>query len=320
MPPAGKGKGKKTRGLSSSLPRHDRNPDRKSTPRPRSRNSSPSSTTAVSEVTAFSESNLSYQEIVERYLTTSSGEIPQSTTLLALQSDLSLLQVANRRREARTKEKLRLIQERIRAKREEGRRREQEREEARRKLQLQRERGELNDSEDEEDTALAKIKKKDRPLSAGSGSVVGRNGEEKKKKKRKAESPLRDDNRSSTAGASPRKKPRASPSDYAPNIPPYDPMAADPTVYEIEEVTPETSVEDRKRIYRVASFPMIDLKPMQPGIPPDEDFSKAKPANQVTLNAFNTMIEPYFRAFTEEDEAFLRERVGLQFSFDMTKY
>jgi transcriptional adapter 3 len=93
----------------------------------------------------------------------------------------------------------------------------------------------------------------------------------------------------------------------------YEPLEDDPTIYEIEEVTPDMSIEDRKRIYRVASFPTIDLSPQQPGIPPDEDFSKGKAPNQVSLNAFHNMIEPYFRLFNEEDEAFLRERVSALF-------
>lgn len=93
----------------------------------------------------------------------------------------------------------------------------------------------------------------------------------------------------------------------------YEPLEDDPTVYEIEEVTPDMSIDDRKRIYRVSSFPTVDLAPLQPGIPPDEDFSKGKAPNQVSLNAFHNMIEPYFRLFNEEDEAFLRERVSALF-------
>lgn len=50
---------------------------------------------------------------------------------------------------------------------------------------------------------------------------------------------------------------------------------------------------------------MTDLGP---GDPPDEDFSKAKPSNQVAMNTFNTYIDPYFRPFSEEDLGFLRER------------
>lgn len=94
-------------------------------------------------------------------------------------------------------------------------------------------------------------------------------------------------------------------------IPPaivFDHFENDDTIYQIEDVTDETSIEDRCRIYSVAAFPTTDLTELQPGDPPDEDFSKAKPANQVMHATFSSYIEPYFRNFTEEDLAFLRER------------
>lgn len=58
----------------------------------------------------------------------------------------------------------------------------------------------------------------------------------------------------------------------------------------------------------MAQFPPDDLSSLIPGDPPDEDFSKAKPSNQVSIGTFNTYIEPYFRPYSEEDLAFLRER------------
>jgi transcriptional adapter 3 len=66
--------------------------------------------------------------------------------------------------------------------------------------------------------------------------------------------------------------------------------------------------DDIKEIYSVAVYPPDDLHELTPGTPPDKDFSNAKPANQVAANTFATFIEPYFRPFTEEDLAFLRER------------
>lgn len=82
----------------------------------------------------------------------------------------------------------------------------------------------------------------------------------------------------------------------------------DPTVYEIRDVTPNMDDELKKEIYSVAVFPPRDLEDLIPGSPPDKDFSNAKPTNQVQANTFATYLEPYFRPFTEEDLAFLRER------------
>ncbi|KAI9805889.1 MAG: hypothetical protein M1825_000503 [Sarcosagium campestre] len=100
----------------------------------------------------------------------------------------------------------------------------------------------------------------------------------------------------------------------APAVPHYqtfgpDPATFDdPTIYHIREVTPGMSEDEIKEIYAVTQYPHDDLQDLIPGTPPDKDFSNAKPTNQVTANAFATYIEPYFRAFTEEDLAFLRER------------
>ncbi|KAG9242605.1 histone acetyltransferases subunit 3-domain-containing protein [Calycina marina] len=82
----------------------------------------------------------------------------------------------------------------------------------------------------------------------------------------------------------------------------------DPTIYEIREITPGMDDELKKEIYSVAVFPSRDLEDLIPGNPPDKDFSNAKPTNQVQANTFATYLEPYFRSFTEEDLAFLRER------------
>lgn len=82
----------------------------------------------------------------------------------------------------------------------------------------------------------------------------------------------------------------------------------DPTIYEIRQVTDDMTDEQKKEIYSVAVFPQDNLADLIPGSPPDKDFSNAKPTNQVQANTFATYIEPYFRPFTEEDLAFLRER------------
>ena len=87
-----------------------------------------------------------------------------------------------------------------------------------------------------------------------------------------------------------------------------DPMAPDPVIYHIREVTPGMTDEEKKEIYSVAQFPSKDLRDQIAGTPPDKDFSNAKPTNQVSANTFLRFVEPYLRPLTEEDVAFLRER------------
>jgi transcriptional adapter 3 len=88
----------------------------------------------------------------------------------------------------------------------------------------------------------------------------------------------------------------------------FEPLKDDPAVYEIPKVSRSTPHDEKARAFAVARFPAGDLSKLIPGDPPDEDFSKSKPTNQVAINTFNSYIEPYFRPFSEEDLAFLRER------------
>lgn len=102
----------------------------------------------------------------------------------------------------------------------------------------------------------------------------------------------------------------------APSIAQYptfgsDPLTFDdPTIYHIREVTSDLTEEEKKEIYCVAQFPHDDLSHLIAGTPPDKDFSNAKPTNQVNANTFAAYIEPYLRPLTEEDMAFLKERVS----------
>ncbi|KAH9880863.1 hypothetical protein IAQ61_001157 [Plenodomus lingam] len=82
----------------------------------------------------------------------------------------------------------------------------------------------------------------------------------------------------------------------------------DPTIYHIREVTPGMTDEEKKEIYCVAEFPPSDLRDRIAGLPPDKDFSNAKPAAQVNATVFANYVEPYIRPLTEEDVAFLKER------------
>lgn len=340
MPPAGKGKGKKTRGgghfgsALSSKGSHMSSQNRPS----RSRNTSPSSTIATSDIAPLSEPSLSYQDVVDKYIT-GDNAIPHSSTLKTLADELKILKEVNDRQKGRFAGRLEEIRNLIRQKREEGARRIAESDSVIRKRDVS---DELRiRKEEKERKKKERLEREDsiRPGSSSganskSGGDMGGKGRSSlegvvviqksqhrdlgtiKKKKRKAESPLLED-RSSTA--SPRKKPRSESAENAPAPAPairapqiveeYNPVIEDPSIYEIQPVTDDTPPEERKKIYRVAQYPTVDLRPYRAGSPPDEDFSRQKPANQVTLNAFNTMIEPYFRPFTEEDEAFLRERV-----------
>jgi transcriptional adapter 3 len=93
----------------------------------------------------------------------------------------------------------------------------------------------------------------------------------------------------------------------------------DPTVYQILPVQPGMTQDEIKEIYSVAGYPRSDLADLIAGDPPDKDFSSAKPSNQINFSTFSTFIEPYFRAFTEEDLAFLRERSDRVTPFVMPK-
>lgn len=102
----------------------------------------------------------------------------------------------------------------------------------------------------------------------------------------------------------------------AASIPLYQTFGADPlrfddpTIYHVRDVTPDMSDDEKKEIYCVSSFPHDDLHHLIAGVPPDKDFSNAKPSNQVNANTFASYLEPYLRPLTDEDMAFLAERVS----------
>ncbi|KAK5942252.1 Transcriptional regulator [Knufia obscura] len=89
-----------------------------------------------------------------------------------------------------------------------------------------------------------------------------------------------------------------------------DPLAPDPIIYHIRDVTPDMPDEEKKEIYSVTSYPTVDLSDQIAGggIIPDKDFSNARPQNQIAANTFQTFVEPYVKPLAEEDMAFLRER------------
>ncbi|KAK0731345.1 histone acetyltransferases subunit 3-domain-containing protein [Lasiosphaeris hirsuta] len=93
----------------------------------------------------------------------------------------------------------------------------------------------------------------------------------------------------------------------------------DPTVYEILPVKSGMGEDEIREIYSVATYPPSDLADLIAGDPPDKDFSSAKPSNQINFSTFSSYIDPYFRPFTEEDLAFLRERGDRVTPFVMPK-
>lgn len=93
----------------------------------------------------------------------------------------------------------------------------------------------------------------------------------------------------------------------------------DPTVYEILPTYNGMPDEERKKIYSVAVYPKSDLADLIAGDPPDKDFSNTKPSSQINFSTFSTYIDPYFRPFSEEDLAFLRERSDRVSPFVMPK-
>ena len=86
------------------------------------------------------------------------------------------------------------------------------------------------------------------------------------------------------------------------------PVAALSLFEDTIEGLPQTGEKYLKKKYGVASYPARDLKDLLPGEIPDQDFTKAKPANQVQFSTFATAIEPYFRDYTEEDLSFLKQK------------
>jgi len=71
----------------------------------------------------------------------------------------------------------------------------------------------------------------------------------------------------------------------------------------------QTDPEDIKRLLGVSQYPATDLSKDLPGIPPTDDFSKAKVQNQTSYDTWLKTIESHFRPFSEDDLTFLRQQV-----------
>lgn len=109
----------------------------------------------------------------------------------------------------------------------------------------------------------------------------------------------------------PPSQPTYKPIDLA-SVPPPVKLILDRSYVAAENLDFEhTSDAEIKRRLGVSQYPTTDLSKDLPGIPPTDDFSKAKAQNQVSHDTFIKTIEPYFRSFTEDDLTFLRQHVCL---------
>lgn len=154
------------------------------------------------------------------------------------------------------------------------------------------------------------------PVAAGSPSTTGVDKKARTEKKDERNEEGEDDEGSSSEddGAPPKRQmPAAQTFGEDPSTFP------DPTVYEVRPVYEGMSDEEKKQIYSVAVYPKNDLANLIAGDPPDHDFSNSKPTSQINFSTFSTYIDPYFRPFSEEDLAFLRERGDRVTPFIMPK-
>ncbi|ORY82480.1 histone acetyltransferases subunit 3-domain-containing protein [Protomyces lactucae-debilis] len=67
-------------------------------------------------------------------------------------------------------------------------------------------------------------------------------------------------------------------------------------------------IAEMQRRLGVAAYPTVDLTPLLPGKPSEDDYTKGKVPNQIAITTFYTSIEPHFRPFTEEDLGWLRDK------------
>ena len=80
------------------------------------------------------------------------------------------------------------------------------------------------------------------------------------------------------------------------------------TQFELFEDDDDDEDDERlKRKLGVVSFPKEDLSTLTAGPVPMEDFTNARPTNQVQYSTYATFIESYFRNFTDEDVHFLQQ-------------
>ncbi|EWC43884.1 hypothetical protein DRE_07261 [Drechslerella stenobrocha 248] len=327
MPPAaGKGKGKSRGGGSSSTSNRGRSRSRNTTPASMNDHSS-----SVSELATDRKDDAdpaTYHNVFSQFLASADSYassvqqvqfVPAISSLDQLLRDLSDLKDQADKRRTTVERKLIKLEtkaERI-AKEEEEKKND----------------GAKSEKED-------KKKKKDRTLStessnnthrphalgahaptaqAPSTAVVKEEGDDSRAnvRKRKASKSLEVDEMDEQPAKSPKREapedeqPASDEDEQPPPMPALlvtEELSNEPAYYEIGTVYPDTTVDEKRKIFSVAHYPMIDISDLIPGDPPDEDFSRAKPNSQIAMSTFASYIEPFFRQYTEEDLAFLRER------------
>ncbi|KAK6338810.1 Transcriptional regulator [Orbilia brochopaga] len=325
MPPAaGKGKGKSRGGGSSSTSNRGRSRSRNTTPASMNDHSS-----SVSELAADRKDDsepATYANVFSQFLATadsysSSAQqnqfVPAISSLDQLMRDLSDLRDQAEKRKTTVERKVLKLeskQERV-AKEEEERKNDGAK-------------SEKDDKKKKKDRAMSSESNSHRPHALGahttmtqasSATHIKEEGDESRAnvKKRKASTSLEVDEMDDQPAKSPKREPaddEQAGSDEDEQPPPMaallvaEELSNDPADYEIGTVYDDTTVEEKRKIFSVAHYPMVDISDLLPGDPPDEDFSRAKPNSQIAMSTFASYIEPYFRQYNEEDLAFLRER------------
>ncbi|KAF8474262.1 histone acetyltransferases subunit 3-domain-containing protein [Kalaharituber pfeilii] len=342
---AGKGKGK-TRGgggapggaAGSAAGGATSSKDSASQRRSRSRNTTPAST-AVSEQTLMSgelslSPQVSYGDILDKYVPAGDTSIPASITLTALASDLRALSSSAARQAAACRARIEELTGQVQRKQAEERERKEREDEEREKMERKRrDRDERRARDDGGERRKKKDKDRDKhhghskhPPTHGAhqlasqapadAAVSGKShtvlpirtlGQEEGSPSPADEKPYKRSRSRSLSSSSSSSESERQPTP-APPVIVHDYFENDDTIYHIEAVTPETSVEERKRIYQVADFPRHDLTELQPGTPRIWTSLPRSPRTKLPMPPFAAYIEPYFRNFTEEDLAFLRER------------
>ncbi|KAJ6264539.1 hypothetical protein Dda_0686 [Drechslerella dactyloides] len=325
MPPAaGKGKGKSRGGGSSSTSNRGRSRSRNTTPASMNDHSS-----SVSELAADRKDDAepaTYANVFSQFLASADSYsstaqqmqfVPAISSLDQLLRDLSdLREQADKRRTTVERKLLKLdVKAERLAKEEEERKNDGAK-------------SERDDKKKKKDRAMSSESISHRPHALGahatttqasSATHIKEEADESRAnvKKRKASTSLEVDEMDEQPAKSPKREPAEDeqPGSDEDEQPP--PMAAllvaeelsnDPADYEIGTVYDDTTVDEKRKIFSVAHYPMVDISDLIPGDPPDEDFSRAKPNSQIAMSTFATYIEPYFRQYNEEDLAFLRER------------
>ncbi|KAF3204606.1 Transcriptional regulator [Orbilia oligospora] len=327
MPPqAGKGKGKSRGGGSSSTSNRGRSRSRNTTPASMNDHSSSVSEQQLAADRREDAEPATYANVFQQFLVsadsyTSSAQpsqfVPAISSLDQLLKDLTDLREQADKRKSTVDRKIVKIELKL----EKITKEEEEKNEG--------VKSEKEDKKKKKDRAMSSEGNNHRPHALGAHSTTSQNpssahikeeadeGRATNTKKRKASASLEVDEMDEQPAKSPKREAAEDDQPGSEDDEQPPPMATlliaeelsnDPADYEIGTVYPDTTVDEKRKIFSVAQYPMIDISDLIPGDPPDEDFSRAKPNSQIAMNTFASYIEPYFRLYTEEDLAFLRER------------